>query len=91
MIGEQNALVEKRSGLRNIDTFIAGAALFETLFNKRTIGERDENSTSILIDEFTNDYLYDPNTDFNLQDLKDNNPYLAKKFAQNDSINEKQI
>ena len=52
IVGEQNALVSKRQGLRNIDTFIAGAAIFNTLFNKKTIGQRDENSTSILIDEF---------------------------------------
>jgi hypothetical protein len=39
---------------------VAGAALFETLFNKRTIGERDEEtSTSILIDTLKDDYLFD--------------------------------
>jgi hypothetical protein len=32
------------------DTFVAAAALYETLFTKTTIGERDENSTSVLVD-----------------------------------------
>ena len=32
------------------ETFLAAAALYETLFNKKTIGQRDENSTSVLID-----------------------------------------
>jgi hypothetical protein len=55
------------------ETLIASAALFETLFNKRTIGQRDENSTSILIDSLANDYLFD---ELNFEA----NPYVAKKF-----------
>ena len=50
------------------ETFIAVAALYETLFNKRTVGKKDENSTSILIDTLKDHYLHpeikerDPNT-----------------------------
>ena len=66
-IGEQGALDDVRPGLRNIDTYIAASALFETLFNKRTIGNRDENSTNILIDSFKDQYLYDQHLDLNLQ------------------------
>ena len=37
---------------------MAAAALFETLFNKRTIGQRDEYSQSILIDTFKDVYMH---------------------------------
>jgi len=37
-VGEQGALRETKPGLRSIDTIVAAAALYETLFNKRTIG-----------------------------------------------------
>jgi len=35
--GEQNVLLSKRKHLPD-ETFIAAAALYETLFNKKTIG-----------------------------------------------------
>ncbi|CDW79540.1 UNKNOWN [Stylonychia lemnae] len=54
--GEQNALLSKRNFISE-ETFIAAAAIYETLFNKRTIGRRDENSTSILVDTLQNDLL----------------------------------
>ena len=50
------------------ETFIAAAALYETLFNKQIIGKRDENSTSVLIDTLKDHYLHpeikdrDPNS-----------------------------
>jgi hypothetical protein len=40
------------------ETFIAAAALYETLFNKKNIGQRDENSTSVLIDVMKDHYLH---------------------------------
>jgi len=42
-IGEQNCLLSRRKKIPE-STFIAAAALFETLFTKRTIGQRDEYS-----------------------------------------------
>lgn len=38
LIGEQSGLFEKRKGIMSVDTLIAASAIFETLFNKRTIG-----------------------------------------------------
>jgi NADH dehydrogenase [ubiquinone] 1 alpha subcomplex assembly factor 5 len=38
IIGEQSALFEVRPGVMSLDTIIAASALFETLFNKKTIG-----------------------------------------------------
>jgi hypothetical protein len=90
-IGEQGALDEARPGLRSIDTYIAASALFETLFNKRTIGNRDENSTNILIDSFKDEYLYDLKEDLNLKHLKESNPYLMNKFKDHESLTEAQI
>ena len=64
LMGEQNALAQTREGLRTVDNLIATAALFETLFNKRTIGERDEStSTSVLIDTFYDEFLFDKDID----------------------------
>jgi len=37
-IGETSALYERRKGIWSLDTLIAASAIFETLFNKRTIG-----------------------------------------------------
>lgn len=37
-IGEQGALREKKPGLRIIDSLVAACAIYETLFNKKTIG-----------------------------------------------------
>ena len=80
-VGESSSLSSKRSGIRSVDSLIAGAALFETLFNKKTIGYRDEEtSTSILIDNLKDEYLFDM-ADLDLQLLKDQNSYLEKKFA----------
>ena len=72
-MGEQNSLVSKKMGLRSLDTLIASAALFETLFNKRTIGQRDENSTTILNDSLMDDYLFEK-LDF------ETNEYVAQKY-----------
>lgn len=90
-IGEQNALEQKRPGIRSIDTLIAAACLFETLFNKRTIGERTEHSTNVLIDNFAQEYLFDVKKDLNLAHLKENNQHLQKKFAQYDAISDDQM
>eukprot|EP00347_Sterkiella_histriomuscorum_P009114 403342468 len=54
--GEQNALYSRRKHVSE-ETFIAAVALYETLFNKRTIGFRDENTSSVLIDTFANRYM----------------------------------
>ena len=51
--GEQNALFSRRRFVSH-ETFIAAAAIYQTLFNKTTIGQRDETSTSVLIDTFAN-------------------------------------
>ena len=70
-------MTQKRNGLRSIDSLVACAALFETLFNKRTIGERDEEtSTSILIDTLKDDFLFDLK-DIDIIDLKNKNDYLS--------------
>ena len=37
------------------DTFIAAAALYETLFNRRTIGKKDSNT--VLIDTYKDTYM----------------------------------
>ena len=55
--GEQNCLFAKRKRIPE-QTFIAAAALYETLFNKKTIGMRDENTMSVLIDTFKSIYLH---------------------------------
>lgn len=51
-------MVSKRKHIPE-ETFIAAASLFETLFNKRTIGQRDENTSTVLIDTFKDTYLHD--------------------------------
>jgi hypothetical protein len=67
---------------------IAGAALFETLFNKKTIGQRDEEtSSSILVDSMCDEYLFDIE-DLNIESMKADNEYLAKKFIKENSISE---
>jgi hypothetical protein len=82
-------LSSKREGFRTADSLIAGAALYETLFNKRTIGERDEETaTSILIDTLKDDYLFDFE-DIDLESLKVSNDYLANKFKETPEISEK--
>lgn len=79
LIGEQNALAQTREGFRSVDSLIATAALFETLFNKRTIGERDEaTATSVLIDTFQDEFLFDKDLDLDL--MKSNNEYLQRKL-----------
>ena len=89
-IGEQSSLTQSRPGIRSIDSLIAGAALFETLFNKKTIGQRDEEtSTSILVDSMMDEYLFDME-DINIQSLKAENEYLAKKFINENTISEQQ-
>jgi hypothetical protein len=50
--------VERRKG-KNVETFIAASALYQTLFNKKTIGYRDENSTSILVDTYKDKFIWD--------------------------------
>lgn len=88
-VGEQGAVSATRGGIRNIDSLIAGAALFETLFNKKTIGQRDEEtSTSILIDNVMDEYLFDME-DIDIKEMKESNEYLKKKFVNEDSISEK--
>lgn len=37
-VGEQGSLRETKPGLRTVDSLVAAAALYETMFNKRTIG-----------------------------------------------------
>ena len=57
-VGKTTEFAARQAGFINtfssegtVDSLIACAALYETLFNKRTIGERDEETaTSILID-----------------------------------------
>ena len=89
-VGEQSSLSQKRQGIRSIDSLIAGAALFETLFNKKTIGQRDEEtSTSILVDSMMSEYLFDMD-DVDIEALKSSNAYLAKKFVNESSISEEQ-
>lgn len=89
-VGEQSSLSQKRQGIRSIDSLIAGAALFETLFNKKTIGQRDEEtSTSILVDSMMSEYLFDMD-DIDIEALKSSNAYLAKKFVNESSISEEQ-
>lgn len=56
-IAEQNCLLSKRKKLPEA-TLIAAAALFETLFTKRAIGQRDEYTSSVLIDTFKDTYMH---------------------------------
>ena len=49
-VGEQGSAREVKPGLRSVDTLVAAAAIYETLFNKRMIGQRDESTSSVLID-----------------------------------------
>ena len=79
LIGEQNALTQTKEGIRSVDSLIAGAAIFETLFNRRTIGQRDEETeTSVLIDTLQDEYLFDKALDLNK--MKQNNEYLQMKL-----------
>ena len=72
-----------------MDSLIATAALFETLFNKRTIGQRDEaTTTSVLIDSFQDEFLFDQDLDLN--SLKANNEYLQRKLKNIDEVSEQQ-
>jgi hypothetical protein len=41
---------EKGPTIGTIDTMMGAAAIYESLFNKKTIGQRDENTSSILVD-----------------------------------------
>ena len=93
-IGEQSCLYEKRPGIRDIDTIIAAAALFETLFTNKTIGQRDENTSSILIDTFESDFMYDASLQaFNdrISTLKSSTTYHAKKFEKLSVLSEGQL
>lgn len=38
---------------------IGAAAIYESLFNKKTIGQRDENTSSILIDTLADVHMFD--------------------------------
>ena len=90
LMGEQGCLTEKRKGVRSVDSLVACAALFETLFNKRTIGERDEETaTSILIDTLKDDFLFDIDA-LDINQMKSTNDYLSKKFSETTEITEKQ-
>lgn len=67
-VGEQNAIHEKRPGILPPETLIAAAAIYESLFTKKTIGQLDPETTqSILIDTLQNEYMFD---DLDLQELK---------------------
>ena len=90
-VGEQGSLRETKPGLRTIDSLVAAAALYETLFNKRTIGQRDESTASILVDTLKDQRLFDPTTDLDLSSLKASNPYLARKFKEVESIDPVQL
>jgi len=68
-IGENSALYERRKCIRSLNTLIAAASIFETLFNKRTIGQRDETTSSILVDTFERDFPFSTD-DVNLRILK---------------------
>lgn len=84
--GEQNALREGKPGLRTVDTLTAAAAIYETLFTKKTIGQRDEETVqSVLIDTLKETYLYDEAPA--LTHVKANNEYLNKKLAKVTELN----
>ena len=63
----------------SVNTLIAASAIFETLFNKRTIGQRDETTSSILIDTFKSDYPFDATLE-SFQSSFKSTSYLQAKF-----------
>ena len=50
---------KKENHGKSLDTFIAASAIYQTLFNKKTIGAFDDNSTFILADNFVNDKFFE--------------------------------
>lgn len=86
-IGEQSSLFEKRKGVMSVDTLIAASAIFETLFTKKTIGQRDETTSSILIDTFKDDFPFEPSA-LDLKSLKEANSYLSEKLSGTESLSD---
>ena len=88
-VGEQGALRESKPGLRTVDTLAAAAAIYETLFTKKTIGQRDADTVqSILVDTLKDAYMFDHVPD--ISQIKNENSYLDKKLAKVDKLTEQQ-
>ena len=54
---------------------MAAAAIYETLFTRKTIGQRDETTSSVLIDTLKDVYMFDR---IDLDSVKQG--YLEKKL-----------
>ena len=59
-----------------VDQMIGAAAIYESLFNKKTIGQRDENTSSILIDTLADTHMF---SELDLDQAK-KSTYLNKKL-----------
>ena len=70
------------------DTLVAASAIYQSLFNNKTIGHKDEETnTTILVDTFKDVKLFDED-ELDLATKKSLNDYLSKKFQNFNSIEE---